>query len=276
MGSEFPQQAQGERRPHPILDEVTGMKERLWRMESFIQQAAALAVTQAQRADEIKQSFEATVAALEAQLRERWSALDKDGSSLEGQDQELTSRIRDLESQLREKEQQLEIRNAELDDLRAKLEETAALAMEPKQDREIQEGFETAVAALKAQLREKEELLNQKDIALKDMEESLTGLEESLVNQVRVLEGQLGEMILKKQALPELSWEEINEAGAYVEKGSGDLYRIPQEALSPGSSPIIQKQSSGASRFVQVSKNPFVTTLKARMICAEHNLEPNF
>ncbi len=79
-----------------------------------------------------------------------------------------------------------------------------------------------------------------------------------------------------RYALPEVSWEEIVEPGAYVERGSGDLYRIPKEALIPGSSPIIHKESAGASRLVQVSKNHFVTTLEARLQCAQHNIEPNF
>ncbi|HYM13457.1 MAG TPA: hypothetical protein VEU62_22145, partial [Bryobacterales bacterium] len=77
-------------------------------------------------------------------------------------------------------------------------------------------------------------------------------------------------------SLPEVTWEDLSEAGAYVERGSGDLYRIPKEALIPGSSPIIHKESNGASRLVQVSKNPFVTTLEARLRCAQHNIEPNF
>lgn len=61
-----------------------------------------------------------------------------------------------------------------------------------------------------------------------------------------------------------------------VERGSGDLYRVPKEALIPGGSPIIHKESAGASRLVQVSRNPFVTTLEARLRCAQHNIEPNF
>ena len=73
--------------------------------------------------------------------------------------------------------------------------------------------------------------------------------------------------------LSEIAWDE---PGAYVERGTGDLYRIPQEALIPGGSPIIHKESAGASRLVQVSKNPFVTTLEARLSCAQHNIEPNF
>ena len=76
--------------------------------------------------------------------------------------------------------------------------------------------------------------------------------------------------------LPEVTWEDLSEPGAYVEPGSGDLYRIPKEALIPGGSPIIHKESVGASRLVQISRNPFVTTLEARLRCAQHNIEPNF
>lgn len=76
--------------------------------------------------------------------------------------------------------------------------------------------------------------------------------------------------------LAALSWEDISEPGAYVEMGSGDLYRIPKEALVPGASPVIQKQSSGTSRFVRLSPDPFLITLKARLLACEHNIEPNF
>ena len=80
----------------------------------------------------------------------------------------------------------------------------------------------------------------------------------------------------ERRSLPEISWQDLNEPGAYVEQGSGDLYRIPKEALIPGASPIIRKESLGASRLVQVSKNPFVTTMEARLIACAHNIEPNF
>lgn len=76
--------------------------------------------------------------------------------------------------------------------------------------------------------------------------------------------------------LPEVSWESLNEPGAYVERGTGDLYRVPKEALIPGASPMIRKESSGASRLVQLSPNPFVTTLEARLLACEHNIQPNF
>ncbi len=76
--------------------------------------------------------------------------------------------------------------------------------------------------------------------------------------------------------LRELSWREINEPGAYVELGTGDLYRVPKEALLEGASPLIRKESSGGSNLMLVSEDPFITTLEARMTCAEHNIKPNF
>ena len=79
-----------------------------------------------------------------------------------------------------------------------------------------------------------------------------------------------------RSSLPQLDWEDIHDPGAYVEAGTGDLYRIPQEALIKGSSPMITKESRGASRLYKVSSDPFVTSLKARLLCAQHNVEPNF
>ena len=49
----------------------------------------------------------------------------------------------------------------------------------------------------------------------------------------------------QRRALPECSWEELGEPGTYVEKGSGDLYRVPKEALIPGASPVIRKELRG-------------------------------
>lgn len=79
----------------------------------------------------------------------------------------------------------------------------------------------------------------------------------------------------RREMLPEVAWEGVSAPGAYVEVGTGDLYRIPKEALIPEGSPVIRKESAGASRLVQLSPNPFVTTLQARMLACEHNIEHN-
>lgn len=80
----------------------------------------------------------------------------------------------------------------------------------------------------------------------------------------------------RRSMLSETTWESINEPGAYVEQGSGDLYRIPKEALIPGASPAIVKESRGASVLLKLSDDPFITTFKARLMCAQHNIEANF
>jgi hypothetical protein len=80
----------------------------------------------------------------------------------------------------------------------------------------------------------------------------------------------------RRATLVETNWESINDPGSYVERGSGDLYRFPKESLIPGASPSIVKESRGASILVKLSDDPFITTYKARLLCAQHNIEPNF
>ena len=80
----------------------------------------------------------------------------------------------------------------------------------------------------------------------------------------------------RRQILSKVTREVINDPGAYVERGSGGLYRFPQEALIPGASQAIVKECRTASVLVKLSKGPFITTFKARILCAQYNIEPNF
>ena len=86
-----------------------------------------------------------------------------------------------------------------------------------------------------------------------------------------------------------LVWDEINEPGAYVELQNGKLYRIPPETLHSSSLPLVEQGNAlssklvqvnrkplADSRFVQVSKNPFIFSLGARIICVELDIQPNF
>jgi hypothetical protein len=72
------------------------------------------------------------------------------------------------------------------------------------------------------------------------------------------------------------TWEDIQQPGAYVEMGSGDLYRFTPESLIPGCSPVIAKESRGASRLMKISADPLVLSQKARLLCAQANVKPNF
>jgi hypothetical protein len=74
----------------------------------------------------------------------------------------------------------------------------------------------------------------------------------------------------------EMSWESIVEPGAYVDRGTGDLFRFTSDAVAGGDSPIIRKESLRSTRLVHLSKNPFITTVEARMLAAGCNVSPNF
>ncbi len=80
----------------------------------------------------------------------------------------------------------------------------------------------------------------------------------------------------KLAQLHQCAWQNVTEPGAYVELGTGDLYRFPPEALIQGSSPVIRRETLEAPILVQVSRDPFITTFEARMLAAEHNVKPNF
>ena len=79
-----------------------------------------------------------------------------------------------------------------------------------------------------------------------------------------------------QHSLPQTSYENVREPGAYVDQTTGDLYRIPQEALITGASPVVIRESRTPSQLRQISSNPFVTTMEARLVCCRHNIEPNF
>ena len=75
-------------------------------------------------------------------------------------------------------------------------------------------------------------------------------------------------------ALARSCWNEINTPGAYVDTETGDLYRIPQEALLPGASPVIH--TTQKSLFARVSEDPNLLISEARRICADNDIQPGF
>ncbi len=76
--------------------------------------------------------------------------------------------------------------------------------------------------------------------------------------------------------LQQVTWQNVNEPGAYVETGTGNLYRFPPEALIAGSSPVVRRENQDGGALVQLSRDPFITTFEARMLAAESNIKPNF
>jgi hypothetical protein len=74
----------------------------------------------------------------------------------------------------------------------------------------------------------------------------------------------------------EVAWTDVRDPGCYIEVGSGNLFRIPQEALVRGMSPIITMESRGASRLLKLTDDPFEITPKLRILAAQQGVKPNF
>jgi len=81
------------------------------------------------------------------------------------------------------------------------------------------------------------------------------------------------EMGEEQVVLQTLSWSEVVEPGAYVEVETGDLYRIPSDALQETEQIA---DHLGAARLVLISTDPYISTMEARLRCARLQIDPNF
>lgn len=80
----------------------------------------------------------------------------------------------------------------------------------------------------------------------------------------------------RSSRLQEMSWNQIQRPGAYLILGSGDLIRVPQEALAPGHSPLITVTSAGETRVAKLSDNPSEPISVLRAFAADNDYFVNF
>lgn len=76
--------------------------------------------------------------------------------------------------------------------------------------------------------------------------------------------------------LAEMSWSEIERPGSYLLVDSGDLVRIPAQAIAPGRSPVVTLTSVGGTRVALLSTNAAEPTQALRTLAARHNYFVNF
>jgi len=69
---------------------------------------------------------------------------------------------------------------------------------------------------------------------------------------------------------------EIHEIGTYVSQQTGHLVRIPEDAVKPDRSPVIDLVAAEPQLFGKVSSNPFISLTKARILAADLDLPVNF
>lgn len=73
-----------------------------------------------------------------------------------------------------------------------------------------------------------------------------------------------------------LPFGEITEPGTYYGRDTGWLYRVPDESLASGHSPMITIVSRDEIFVTKISDDPWVPLNKARQICSNLDFDVNF
>ncbi len=71
-------------------------------------------------------------------------------------------------------------------------------------------------------------------------------------------------------------FDHINEPGCYICNWSGHLLRIPEDAIAPGRSPLINMVGKDRLFVTKISDNPFIPVTKARLLAADWDISVNF
>lgn len=80
----------------------------------------------------------------------------------------------------------------------------------------------------------------------------------------------------RTERLAEMPWNEIDRPGCYLLIGSGDLVRVPSEALAAGHSPLISISSAGETRVARLAENPATPISALRTLAADNDFFVNF
>jgi hypothetical protein len=74
----------------------------------------------------------------------------------------------------------------------------------------------------------------------------------------------------------QLPFEAINEPGCYICNWSGHLIRVPEDAIKPGRSPLMNIIGNQTLFVTKISNDPFIPVSKARLLAAECDVVVTF
>ena len=73
-----------------------------------------------------------------------------------------------------------------------------------------------------------------------------------------------------------LAFSEITTPGCYVANENGDLFRVPEDGLVTGRSPLIEIVSRKPCMVTKISSDPWEPISKARQLAADADVYVNF
>ena len=73
-----------------------------------------------------------------------------------------------------------------------------------------------------------------------------------------------------------MNFNEITEQGCYVLLDTGQLVRVPSEAITPGTSPLITIHQQGITRAAMLTDNDAEMVSTLRDIALNNDIQPKF
>jgi chromosome segregation ATPase len=168
----------------------------LGRLRAAIKEGEAVVVSESQHTEQVIGSLRTEIAAQQAQLN---AARDKELAS-QKMEQTLNAKIHDLQNDVKKKEEALESRGKEVGDLKSKIDALgkqvtqaesaiqqakAETANEAKRAQQLAESFNAKIAALEAQVKDREAIVRAKESTLKSLEQRLTAKIQALESLVK-------------------------------------------------------------------------------------------
>ena len=75
---------------------------------------------------------------------------------------------------------------------------------------------------------------------------------------------------------PRIPFCEIREPGTYINMETGSLFRVPEDALNKGHSPVMDIVSKTGPVCYKLCDDPWVPINKARLLAADADIQINF
>jgi hypothetical protein len=159
------------------------------RLKAAVSDDKAALASRAQQAEQVVEDLRATMAALEARLRETEDAIHRKDAASQKNEETLSAEIRELQTLVKKKDEALESRDSEINDLKATVdaltEQATRVALAIQQAKaeaasavrdaeQVIEGLKANAARLEAKLGESADAAHRKDAASQQREETLS------------------------------------------------------------------------------------------------------
>jgi hypothetical protein len=174
--------------------------DRMGRLKMAIEEGEAVVSGEAEQAKQVNEGFKASVAILEARIKDLEDTVGRKDSANQRAEEGLTAKIRDLQSELKKKAEASEQQRKEINTLRSEIDVVtkratdfesiieqvkAKAAKEAERIEHLAKSSKAKVTDLEAQLRETEAVVHEKELAIKALEHDFTAKIQQLESQVR-------------------------------------------------------------------------------------------